>query len=105
MAALPWVSDPDGDAAPDGDAREIDELAVRPAAHGMGLAAELLEAVTEDAPEGRSWPLTSVRSPRAVAFYRRQGWGPATHPSPEGTGVVVFLGRCHPARALASLPL
>ncbi|MFF4398539.1 GNAT family N-acetyltransferase [Streptomyces sp. NPDC001480] len=86
-------------------AREIDELAVRPAAHGAGLAAELLEAVTKDAPEGRSWLLTSVRSPRAVAFYRRQGWTQATHPFPEGRGIVVFLGPCHPARTLAALPL
>ncbi|MGW3950162.1 GNAT family N-acetyltransferase [Streptomyces sp. NPDC004752] len=84
---------------------EIDELAVRPAAHGTGLAAQLLEAVTQDAPEGRSWLLTSVRSPRAVAFYRRQGWTQATHPSPEGTGIVVFLSPRHPARALAALPL
>ncbi|MDX2661108.1 GNAT family N-acetyltransferase [Streptomyces stelliscabiei] len=86
-------------------AREIDELAVRPTAHGTGLAAELLEAVTEDAPDDRSWLLTSVRSSRAVAFYRRQGWTQATHPSPEGTGIVVFLGPQHPARFLAPLPL
>ncbi|MFG2934955.1 GNAT family N-acetyltransferase [Streptomyces sp. NPDC048282] len=86
-------------------AREIDELAVRPAAQGTGLAGELLTAVTEDAPEGRSWLLTSVRSPRAVAFYRRQGWTQATHPSPEGTGIVVFLGPRHPARTLAAPPL
>jgi len=84
-------------------AREIDELAVRPAARGTGLAAQLLKAVTEDAPEGRSWLLTSVRSPRAVAFYRRQGWTQATHPAPEGTGIVVFLGPRHPARAFAVL--
>ncbi|MFC8345105.1 GNAT family N-acetyltransferase [Streptomyces sp. NPDC057280] len=82
-------------------AREIDELAVQPSARGTGLAADLLEAVTDDTPEGRSWLLTSVRSPRAVAFYRRQGWTQATHPSPEGTGIVVFLGPHHPATALA----
>ncbi len=86
-------------------AREIDELAVRPAAHGTGLAAQLLEAVTQDAPQGRSWLITSVRSPRAVTFYRRQGWTQATHPSPEGKGIVVFLSPRHPARALAALPL
>ncbi|WP_030809091.1 GNAT family N-acetyltransferase [Streptomyces sp. NRRL S-337] len=85
--------------------REIDELAVRPASHGTGLAAELLEAVTEDVPEGRSWLLTSVRSPRAVTFYRRQGWTQATHPSPEYKGIVVFLSPRHPARALAAIPL
>ncbi|MEU0060857.1 GNAT family N-acetyltransferase, partial [Streptomyces sp. NPDC006334] len=86
-------------------AREIDELAVHPAAHGTGLAADLLEAVTEDAPDGRSWLLTAARSPRAVAFYRRQGWTQATHPSPEGKGIIVFLSPRHPARALASAPL
>ncbi|MGW6009182.1 GNAT family N-acetyltransferase [Streptomyces sp. NPDC055210] len=86
-------------------AREIDELAVHPAARGTGLAGELLEAVTADAPEGRSWLLTSVRSPRAMAFYRHQGWIQATHPSPEGTGIVVFLSPRHPAKALAAQPL
>ncbi|MGW5096260.1 GNAT family N-acetyltransferase [Streptomyces nodosus] len=82
-------------------AREIDELAVRPSSRGTGLAAELLEAVTEDAPEGRSWLLTSVQASRAMSFYRGQGWVQATHPSPEGKGVVVFLGPRHPARSLA----
>jgi GNAT superfamily N-acetyltransferase len=85
-------------------AREIDEMAVRPTAHGTGLAAALLEAVTADAPEGRSWLLTSVRSPRAIAFYRHQGWTQATHPSPDGKGIVVFLGPRHPARTAAALP-
>ncbi|MEU1183719.1 GNAT family N-acetyltransferase [Streptomyces sp. NPDC005820] len=86
-------------------AREIDELAVRPAAQGTGLAGELLEAVTADAPDGRSWLLTSVRSPRAMSFYRRQGWTQATHPSPDGKGIAVFLGPHHPARSLAPQPL
>ncbi|WP_266395308.1 GNAT family N-acetyltransferase [Streptomyces canus] len=86
-------------------AREIDELAVRPAAHGTGLAADLLEVVTADAPDGRSWLLTSVRSGRAMSFYRRQGWTQATHPSPDGRGIVVFLGPRHPARSLAPRPL
>ncbi|WP_406129689.1 GNAT family N-acetyltransferase [Streptomyces sp. NBC_00989] len=86
-------------------AREIDELAVRPAARGTGLAADLLEAVTEDAPHGRSWLLTSVGSSRAVAFYRGQGWVQATHPAPDGKGIVVFLGPRHPARALTVPPL
>lgn len=81
--------------------REVDELAVRSDARGTGLAAGLLEAVTADAPEGRSWLLTSVRSGRAMAFYRRQGWTQATHPSPDGNGIAVFLGPRHPARALA----
>ncbi|MFF3849273.1 GNAT family N-acetyltransferase [Streptomyces sp. NPDC002328] len=86
-------------------AREVDELAVRPSAHGTGVAARLLEAVTEGAPGGRSWLLTSVRSARAMAFYRRQGWSQATHPSPDGAGVAVFLGPRHPARSLTAQPL
>ncbi|MFD7500206.1 GNAT family N-acetyltransferase [Streptomyces sp. NPDC059850] len=86
-------------------AREIDELAVRADVRGTGLAAELLEAVTADAPEGRSWLLTSVQSARAMSFYRRQGWTQATHPSPEGKGIVVFLSPRHPARHLAPQPL
>ncbi|SDO97734.1 Acetyltransferase (GNAT) domain-containing protein [Streptomyces sp. cf386] len=85
-------------------ARETDELAVRADAQGSGLAADLLAAVTEDAPKGRSWLLTSVRSPRALSFYHRQGWTQATHPSPDGTGIVVFLGPRHPARPLAAQP-
>ncbi|MEU2600744.1 GNAT family N-acetyltransferase [Streptomyces hirsutus] len=86
-------------------ALEIDELAVRPTARGTGLAGNLLEAVTQDAPEGRVWLLTSVQNPRAMTFYRRQGWTQATHPSPDGRGIVVFLGPRHPARSLAPLPL
>ncbi|WP_405573626.1 GNAT family N-acetyltransferase [Streptomyces phaeochromogenes] len=86
-------------------AREIDELAVRSAARGNGLAADLLEAVIEDAPGDRSWLLTSVQSSRAMSFYRRQGWTQATHPSPDGKGIVVFLSPRHPARALAPQPL
>ncbi|MER8059754.1 MULTISPECIES: GNAT family N-acetyltransferase [unclassified Streptomyces] len=86
-------------------ARETGELAVRPAARGTGLAARLLEAVTADAPGGRAWLVTSVRSGRALSFYRRQGWTQATHPSPDGRGVAVFLGPRHPARSLAPGPL
>ncbi|MEU5765426.1 GNAT family N-acetyltransferase [Streptomyces asoensis] len=86
-------------------AREVDELAVRPAARGTGLAAALLGAVTADAPDGRTWLLTSVRSGRAMSFYRGQGWTQATHPCPEGQGIAVFLGPHHPARALAPRPL
>ncbi|MDX3418922.1 GNAT family N-acetyltransferase [Streptomyces sp. MD20-1-1] len=84
---------------------EVDELAVRPDAQGSGLAGRLLEAVTARAPEGRSWLLTSVQAPRAMAFYHRQGWIQATHPSPNGKGVVVFLGPRHPARGLVPQPL
>ncbi len=40
-----------------------------------------------------------------MAFYRRHGWTQATHPSPEGKGIVVLLGPRHPARSLATLPL
>ncbi|MFE9927064.1 GNAT family N-acetyltransferase [Streptomyces sp. NPDC005774] len=86
-------------------AREIGELAVRPAARGTGLAGDPLEAVTEDAPEGRAWLLASVQNARAMAFYRRRGWTQATHPSPDSKGIVVFLGPRHPARDLAPLPL
>ncbi|MET9254201.1 GNAT family N-acetyltransferase [Streptomyces sp. NPDC003717] len=86
-------------------ARETDELAVRPDARGTGLAAALLAAVTEDAPDGRAWLLTSLRSPRAMAFYRRQGWTQATHPAPESRGIAVFLGPHHPARNEAARPL
>ncbi|MEW2134331.1 GNAT family N-acetyltransferase [Streptomyces sp. NPDC005435] len=86
-------------------AREIDELALRPAAQGTGLGAGLLCAVTQDAPEGRTWLLTSQRSLRALSFYRHQGWQQATHPSPDGQGAVVFLGPRHPARHLAVQPL
>ncbi|MGH4029977.1 GNAT family N-acetyltransferase [Actinomycetota bacterium Odt1-20B] len=86
-------------------AREIDELAVRPAAQGSGVAAALLDAVAAGAPGGRCWLLTSVRSPRALAFYRRRGWTQVTHPSPGGRGIAVFLGPCHPAAAsLAAAP-
>ncbi|WP_405621110.1 GNAT family N-acetyltransferase [Streptomyces sp. NBC_00076] len=86
-------------------AREIDELAVHADARGTGLAADLLRTVAEDAPDGRSWLLTSIQSPRAMSFYRNQGWTQATHPSPDGKGIAVFLGPGHPARSLAALPL
>ncbi|MEU6463098.1 GNAT family N-acetyltransferase [Streptomyces sp. NPDC046976] len=86
-------------------ARELDELAVRRAARGTGVAARLLETVTADAPGGRCWLVTSLRSGRAMSFYRHQGWTQATHPCPDGRGVVVFLGPRHPARALAPQPL
>ncbi|MGW7075010.1 GNAT family N-acetyltransferase [Streptomyces sp. NPDC054866] len=82
-------------------AREIDELAVRPTAQGTGIGAALLDAMASGAPDDRVWLLTSVRSPQAMGFYGRQGWTQATHPSPDGKGVVVFLGPRHPARALA----
>ncbi|MFD5799837.1 GNAT family N-acetyltransferase [Streptomyces sp. NPDC127020] len=86
-------------------ARGIDELAVRRTDRGSGLAGRLLDAVTEDAPGGRAWLLTSVRSGRALAFYRRRGWTQVTHPSPDGRGIVVLLGPHHPARFAAPPPL
>ncbi|MCC8337241.1 GNAT family N-acetyltransferase [Streptomyces sp. R1] len=86
-------------------ALEIDELAVRAAARGTGLAGDLLDAVTAHAPDGRAWLLTSVQNARAMAFYRRRGWTQVTHPSPKGKGIVVFLGPRHPARSLAPRPL
>ncbi|WP_186780263.1 GNAT family N-acetyltransferase [Streptomyces salinarius] len=86
-------------------ALQIDELAVRGAARGTGLAGDLLDAVTAHAPDGRAWLLTSVQNARAMAFYRRRGWAQATHPSPDGKGIVVFLGPRHPARGLVTPPL
>ncbi|MFG2817005.1 GNAT family N-acetyltransferase [Streptomyces sp. NPDC048410] len=86
-------------------ALEIDELALRPSAQGTGLGARLLDAVTRDCPEGRAWLLTSQRSARALSFYRHLGWHQATHPTPDGDGLVVFLGPHHPARQLTVQPL
>ncbi|MEU6084337.1 GNAT family N-acetyltransferase [Streptomyces sp. NPDC047108] len=77
--------------------REVDELAVRGGARGLGLGAALLERVTAPAQDGRCWLLTSVRARSTLRFYRRIGWRQATHPAPEGRGVVVFLGPRHPA--------
>ncbi|NEB94318.1 GNAT family N-acetyltransferase [Streptomyces bauhiniae] len=86
-------------------ALEIDELALRPAAQGTGLGARLLDAVTRDCPAGRAWLLTSQRSGRATSFYRHLGWHQATHPTPDGNGLIVFLGPRHPARDLTVQPL
>ncbi|MFJ6655775.1 GNAT family N-acetyltransferase [Streptomyces sp. NPDC091377] len=86
-------------------AREIDTLVVSHAAHGTGVASSLLRTVVAGAPGGRSWLLTSAGAPRAVAFYRREGWAQVTHPSPDGKGIVVFLGPGHPGAALAAEPL
>ncbi|GGS22824.1 N-acetyltransferase [Streptomyces aureoverticillatus] len=84
---------------------EVDELAVAPAAHGRGLGRTLLEAVTRDAPDGRSWLLTSVKADATVRFYERLGWRQATHPAPDGYGTAVFLGPHHPARTAIVPPL
>ena len=77
-------------------AREVDELAVRREARGLGLGAALLDAVTAGAPEGRSWLLTAARAGAAAGFYRRLGWHQATHPGADRRGVIAFLGPRHP---------
>ncbi|MEU2560819.1 GNAT family N-acetyltransferase [Streptomyces longispororuber] len=83
--------------------REVDELAVLPDTHGLGLGRTLLAAVTRDAPDGRCWLLTSADA-AAVRFYERLGWWQATRPAPDGNGIVVLLGPDHPARAAAAPP-
>ncbi|MCM2393024.1 GNAT family N-acetyltransferase [Streptomyces albipurpureus] len=76
---------------------EVDELAVAHHARGHGIARALLDTVTADAPDGRSWLLTSVRADEALRFYQRAGWRQVIHPAPEGRSVVVFLSPHHPA--------
>lgn len=83
-------------------ARVVDELAVAPAARGTGAAAALLTAVTEGAPGGRCWLLTSVRAEAALRFYRREGWRRVPVEVPGRAGLVVLLGPGHPA--VATLP-
>ncbi|MEV7190507.1 GNAT family N-acetyltransferase [Streptomyces sp. NPDC093510] len=85
-----------------GDSLQIDELAVRPTAHGLGAGRALLAAVTRDAPDGRCWLLTGARATDAVRFYRRVGWHQITHPAPDSRDVTVFLGPEHPARSEAA---
>ncbi|MEU1150977.1 GNAT family N-acetyltransferase [Streptomyces sp. NPDC005863] len=80
-----------------GGALQVDELAVRPSAHGRGVGRALLAAVTGGAPEGRCWLLTSPLAAAAVRFYRRAGWHQVTHPGEGGPGPVLFLGPGHPA--------
>ncbi|MFD4634484.1 GNAT family N-acetyltransferase [Streptomyces sp. NPDC058284] len=82
-------------------ALQVDELAVLPAAHGLGVGRALLAAVTGEAPDGRCWLLTSPRAADAVRFYRRAGWHQITRPAQEGPGRVVFLGPDHPAGLVA----
>ncbi|MFD6281741.1 GNAT family N-acetyltransferase [Streptomyces sp. NPDC060209] len=77
-------------------ALEVDELAVLPAARGTGLGAELLSAVTEAAPDGRCWLLTSVHAGATLSFYRRAGWHQVPVPVPGRAGLVVLLGPDHP---------
>ncbi|MGW1812950.1 GNAT family N-acetyltransferase [Streptomyces sp. NPDC002125] len=80
-------------------ALEVDELAVAPAARGTGLGAALLAAVTETAPGGRCWLLTSVRAEAALRFYRRAGWHRVPVGVPGRAGLVVLLGPGHPGAA------
>ncbi|WLQ66392.1 MULTISPECIES: GNAT family N-acetyltransferase [Streptomyces] len=78
---------------------EVDELAVSPGCRGTGLGAALLSAVTEDAPGGRCWLLTSVHAEAALRFYRRAGWHQVQVPVPGRAGLTVLLGPAHPAAA------
>lgn len=78
-------------------ALEVDELAVSPDARGAGLGAALLSAVTEAAPDGRCWLLTSVRAEATLRFYRRAGWNQVPVSVPGRAGLVVLLGPGHPA--------
>ncbi|MFJ8748481.1 GNAT family N-acetyltransferase [Streptomyces sp. NPDC102441] len=78
-------------------ALEVDELAVAPGARGAGLGAALLSAVTEAAPDGRCWLLTSVHAEATLRFYRRAGWHQVPVPVPGRAGLVVLLGPDHPA--------
>ncbi|MFJ6851619.1 GNAT family N-acetyltransferase [Streptomyces sp. NPDC091271] len=81
-------------------ALEVDELAVAPEARGTGLGAALLAAVTEAAPDGRCWLLTSVHAGSTLRFYRRAGWHQVPVPVPGRAGLVVLLGPGHPAAHL-----
>ncbi|MBL1292197.1 GNAT family N-acetyltransferase [Streptomyces sp. NPDC057067] len=78
-------------------ALEVDELAVSPDARGAGLGSALLSAVTEAAPDGRCWLLTSVRAEATLRFYRRAGWHQVPVSVPGRAGLVVLLGPGHPA--------
>ncbi|OCC08260.1 GNAT family N-acetyltransferase [Streptomyces sp. PTY087I2] len=82
-------------------ALEVNELAVAPEAHGAGLGAALLDAVTGAAPGGRCWLLTSVRAEAALRLYERTGWRRVDAPVPGKAALVVLLGPRHPGRAEA----
>ncbi|MEU9037786.1 acetyl-CoA sensor PanZ family protein [Streptomyces sp. NPDC048352] len=79
-------------------ALEIDELAVRAYARGRGTGRALLAEITEDAPQGRAWLLTSRLARDTVATYRRLGWHEVPALPGTQTGVVVFLSPDHPGR-------
>ncbi|WP_031085190.1 GNAT family N-acetyltransferase [Streptomyces sp. NRRL WC-3549] len=80
-------------------ALKVDELAVAPTARGTGTGGALLAAVTEDAPGGRCWLLSSLHAEAALRFYRRAGWQRVPAPVPGRAGLVVLLGPHHPAGA------
>lgn len=75
--------------------------AVAPEVRGTGLGAALLHAVTESAPDGRCWLLTSVRAEAALRLYERSGRRRADAPVPGAAALVVLLGPRHPRRAEA----
>ncbi|WP_405549414.1 GNAT family N-acetyltransferase [Streptomyces globisporus] len=79
-------------------ALEVNELAVAPEAHGGGLGAALLDAVTGPAPGGRCWLLTSVRAEAALRLYERTGWQRVGTAVPGKAALVVLLGPRHPGR-------
>ncbi|OPC78440.1 hypothetical protein B4N89_36295 [Embleya scabrispora] len=82
-------------------AREVDELAVRPGVRGSGVGRALLSAVTDDAPSGRCWLLTSAHIDVAVRFYTRAGWHRL---GTDASGTTVFLSPRHPAFDASSAP-
>lgn len=83
-------------------ALEVNEPAVAPEAHGAGLGAALLHAVTGRAPDGRCRLLTSVRAEAALRLYERGGWQRVDAPVPGAAALVVLLGPRHPQRAAES---
>ncbi|KOU03670.1 GNAT family N-acetyltransferase [Streptomyces californicus] len=85
-------------------ALEVNELAVAPEAHGAGIGAGLLKAVTARAPGGRCWLLTSVRAEAALRLYERTGWRRVAAPVPGKAALVVLLGPGHPGRGDAWAP-
>ncbi|MFF7247573.1 GNAT family N-acetyltransferase [Embleya sp. NPDC008237] len=82
-------------------AREVDELAVHPGVRGSGVGRALLAAVTDDAPAGRCWLLTSAHVDLAVRFYERAGWHRL---GTDASGTTVFLSPHHPAFDASSAP-
>ncbi|MCB5179642.1 GNAT family N-acetyltransferase [Streptomyces sp. SMC 277] len=79
-------------------ALEVDELAVRAHARGLGTGRALLAELTADAPDGRAWLLTARKATDTVATYRRLGWHEVTPLPGTANGVLVFLAPGHPDR-------